>query len=220
MSQPPPTQTPRVRKATRRMGARELMRIQWVVVTLICVLLFFAFRPYFTGLIERRDFITCQDNVRKISRGITTYASDYDGTLPLAANWMDKSLGFMKATSGTGFKDDDVFRCPHDKSGAPSSYAYNTILEGLSPSLSIQSSDPKLEARRKAAGRIERAPLIIEKHGSPRNASLLLNNWEDVKAQLQLPHKLPDPTGNVLLGNGSVVSRTAESLENAQGKRF
>src|ERR1051325_5605052 len=115
---------PQIRKATWRWGAREQMWANRIAVFVIILLLAFALRPFFLGLIERRDFVTCQTNVQRIARGLGMYANDYDSTLPIASSWMDAASGNMAAASGTGFKVEDLFHCPRDKSGAASSYAY------------------------------------------------------------------------------------------------
>ncbi len=200
------------------MGARERMRIQSVVIGLICILLFFAFRPYFIQLVERRDFQTCQSNLLSISRALTTYSSDYDGTLPNASGWTDAAMGYMTARSNTGFGKEDIFHCPRDKSGAPSSYVYNDLLEGLS--MEVRSNKPADEARRKEIGRIERAALVAEKHGSPMNAHMTLKDWDAVAAEITTVHDIGGPTGSLVYGNGTPGSRNREQLENLKGKKF
>jgi len=206
------------RKATWRMGVRERMRIQAVVIGLICILLFFAFRPYFIMLVQRRDFQTCQSNVLAIARAITTYSSDYDGTLPTGAGWMDAALGNMTARSNTGFRKEDYFHCPLDKAGSPSSYAYNDLLAGLSPD--IRSNHPEDESRRKAIGHMDRAVLILEKHGSAMNAHQTFSDWDAVAAAMTTVHDVGGPTGSLVYGNGSPGSKNREQLENLQGRKF
>ena len=215
---------PQPRKATWRMGVRERMRLQWVVVAFICVLLYFVvFRPAYIYIVERRDFQTCQSNVRQIAQAIAIYRGDYDDTLPLASNWMDSVQGFTTATSGTGRTVEDIFRCPLDKSGAPSSYAYNDLLSGLSPT--VHATDREAEERRTLIGRMDRAPLVIEKPGTPRNGHVTLRNWDDVIANLMRPHLVPTPTGSLILvgpPNGGCVptDRNDEQLADLKGKRF
>jgi hypothetical protein len=206
------------KKATWRMGARERMRIQSIVIGLICVLLFFAFRPYFIQLVERRDFQTCQSNLLSISRALTTYSADYDGTLPNSSGWMVAALGNMTARSNTGFEKDDLFHCPRDKSGSKSSYAYNELLEGLS--LEVRSNKPEDEARRKEIGRLDRSVLVIEKHGSQMNAHMKLKDWDAVAEAMTRVHDVGGPTGSLIMGNGTPSSKNAEQLENLKGKRF
>lgn len=214
MSSPPP------RRATRRLDARQLYFIQRGAIILICIIFYFVvFRPAYTYVVSHRDFTTCQDNLRKVSRGIATYASDFDDTLPLGQNWMDATAGFTGTRSGTGQTTSEIFHCPLDTSGAPTSYAYNDLLSGLVRQNPVRQS-AEAEARRERAGRIEHAPLIIEKHGGARNAHLMLNNWDDVIANLSRPHEVPLPTGSIMFGDGNVVSRSTEQLDDLRGKRF
>src|SRR2546430_25103 len=162
-----PLSQQQVRKATWRWGAREQMWANRIAVVIIIILLAFALRPSFIGLIQRRDFVTCQTNVQRIARGLGLYATDFDNTLPIASSWMDTASGYMAAASGTGFKAEDLFRCPRDKSGAPSSYAYNELLDGLP--LEAGSPGQNVRERMNAIGHVDRAPLVIEKYGGPRN---------------------------------------------------
>lgn len=212
------TESSQPKKATWRMGVRERMRIQAVVIGLICILLFFAFRPYFIQLVDRRDFQTCQSNVLAIARAITTYSSDYDGTLPNGSNWMEAALGNMTARSNTGFGKEDFFHCPRDKSGSPSSYVYNDLLECLSPE--VRSNRLQDEARRKEIGRLDRAVMVLEKHGSPMNAHQTFKNWGAVAAAMTTIHEVSGPTGSLVFGSGSPGSKNREQLDNLQGKRF
>jgi hypothetical protein len=200
------------------MGVRERMRIQAVVIGLICILLFFAFRPYFVQLVERRDFQTCQSNVLAIARAITTYSSDYDGTLPNGSGWMEAALGNMTARSNTGFKKEDFFHCPLDKSGSPSSYVYNDLLEGISPD--VRSNKAQDEERRKAIGHLDRAVLVLEKHGSAMNAHVTLRDWDAVAEAMSTPHDVGGPTGSLVYGSGSPGSKNREQLENLRGRKY
>src|SRR5437763_14767619 len=112
------------RKATKRMGPRERARLQWTVVAIVCLLLFFiVFKPWYDTLRNTRDFQTCQTNVLKISRAISTYIKDWDDTLPPAHAWMSSAGGFMSSTSGTGFDVRNYFICQLDTSGNPSRHA-------------------------------------------------------------------------------------------------
>lgn len=207
------------RRATWRMGARERLRLQGVFVVLICILLFFVvFRPWIRGVIDRRDLQTCQTNVLKIARAITTYSQDYDGTLPNGESWTVAARGSMAATSGTGFRIETYFHCPLDKSGQPASYAYNDLFSGLS--LEVRSGDSEHEARRRQIGRLDRAPLVIEKFGQPLDAHLPLPDWDAVLREMTRLHPVPQPTGHLITGRGAVVQRNEEQLSSFRGKRF
>lgn len=209
---------PQTRRATWRLGARERVRLQTLVIGVIVLLLILVFRPIVLLMIQIRDLQTCQTNVHKISRAITQYREDWDDVLPLAETWMHTAGAFVVGTSGTGFSAEKHFHCPRDKSGSPSSYAYNDLLSGLSLSIRAQSAEEE-EIRRKLH-RPDRAALVIEKHGSPRNAHLPLANWDDVRAAMTLPHFTPEQKGSIISGNGEVSTKSQEQLLNLQGRRF
>jgi hypothetical protein len=209
---------PQVRKATWRLGARELKRLQSAIIAIICILLFIALRPYYLSIIEIRNFSTCQNNMMKLSRAISTYAADWDDAFPIATTWMDAVRGNLAATSGTGFAADTHLRCPLDKTGAPSSYAFNSLMSGINPG--FQQTEPEIVERRKQLGRLDRAPLVIERHASPMNAALPIEDWDSLALVFTRPHRIPAPTGLIIRGSKAVSSLNEEQLSSLAGKRF
>jgi hypothetical protein len=200
------------------MGARERTRIQWVVVAAICLLLFAALRPYFIHIVEVRDFQTCQTSIRKMSLAIKTYMADFDDTLPVSSNWTEAVLGSMTPTSGTGFKLTEYLHCPRDKSGGKSSYAFNSLLSGISPG--VKSDSAEAENRRAAIMRFDRVPLVFERHNSPMNASYSITSYDAFKANLTRPHELPARTGSLINGALQATSMTDEQLAELTGRSF
>jgi type II secretory pathway pseudopilin PulG len=212
MDQPP------ARRATLRLGARELHRMQTSVIVLILVLLALALRPWFLNTIQTRDFQVCQSNMRSISQALQNYAIDWDGAYPPAENWMDDAKAFLRGASGDPRAIDAAFHCPRDKTGSASSYAYNTLFSGLSPTL--RSEDPKLLAQAARLGRLERAVLVIEKHGARPNGHVELPDWNAVARELTRPHQLKSPTGSLIRGSGGVGSKSDLDLQELVDKRF
>jgi hypothetical protein len=207
------------RKATWRMGARQRERLQWIVVGIICVLLVFAFRPTYIHIVETRDFQTCQSNILQISRGISLYSDDADGALPVGSSWADSVQGYLAARSGTGFKVQDIFHCPKDKSGKPSSYAWNKLLNGYATT--HKNMSPEAEDKLKLTrARPERIPLVIEKHGSEQNASVEISDWNELKKELTRPHHVPEPTGSYILGGQKPTYVGEEKLAIRAGDKF
>ena len=208
------------KKATLRLGTRERARMQAVLVVIICSMLWVVvFRPWIAGMVENREFQNCQTNAHKIARALTMYQGDWDDAFPLGANWTTSILGNMAATSNTGFDLEKYLKCPLDKSSAQSSYLYNDVLAGINPNLQYI-SDPDKEARRLKVPNLARFPLIIEKHGGALNANATLNTWDDVIAQMTLPHLLPEPTGILISGTGNPLRRTDKRIKAQAGKRF
>lgn len=206
-------------KATLRLGARERSRLQAGLVVVICAMLFVAMRPVIGNLVTVREFQNCQTNVRTIAQALQLYSQEWDDSLPPSATWTDAALGYMAPRSGTGFKADDYLRCPTDGTDAPCSYAYNSLVEGLSIT-SRRTTGPEVERRRRL-GRLDRAPMIIEKHGSRLNAALPLPDWQAVRDSLVLPHALANgATGSIIYSSGRPWYRSADELRELAGRKF
>jgi hypothetical protein len=204
---------PQRRRATLRLGTRERVRLQTAVIIIIIGLLAVALRPLFVRLIEVRDFQTCQTNVRKMAQALGVYAQEWDDTYPLADVWLDAVRGRMAAVN-----PDRYLKCPKDQSSSPSSYVYNELMAGLS--LSVRKDDPEIVERRKQLRRLDRAVLVMEKHNAPDNGHMPLPDWDAVRANMGLPHNMPEPAGSIIFGNGRAWFRDKEQLEGLAGRRF
>jgi hypothetical protein len=212
---------PTIYKTSWRMNARDRARLQWLVVAIIAILFFFiVLKPWITSLEGRRNFQSCQTNMLKMARAVNTYANDWDGAFPPAETWMANLAGQMTATSGTGFDVLYYFHCPEDHSGSKFSYAYNDLMSGLLPTVKPREGDVAEKKRREALGRVNRAPLIIERHRSNENAHVRLETWNDVKREMTLPHVIPEPTGWMITGTPEAISISDEKLRDLLGKRF
>lgn len=209
---------PTKRRATWRLGNRERSRAQLVVVVLICGMLGMVLYPPLTDFVQRRDFQVCQSNALHIARAIKTYTQDWDDTLPLAASWTDAAASHMVATSGTGKDYRAYLHCPLDESKAECSYVFNAALEGIS--MTVRAANAEARAHRARIGRLEKSPLIIERHGTARNQSVDMTDWDAITKTLQRPHLVPTQTGTLILGNLNPASRTREQLELVAGKSF
>jgi len=189
------------------MGARERWRLQALTIAIICILLFFAMRPYFLNIVEVRDLQNCETNMRKISRGISLYMKDWDGAYPPGPYWMNCIERYMDVTSNTGFKLSDYFHCPH-----------NDILAGIVPGEVAR--DPEKEAVRLKLRNARNFPLVIEKHGSVENAHVTMWDWDSLSRALTMSHKTPALTGVIVTGSGSVERKSADQLKELTGRKF
>jgi hypothetical protein len=210
-------------KATRRIGLREARNLQRAVVAVVILLLFLALQPYYINLINIRNFQTCQSNVQKIAKGISIYRQDFDDTLPLAANWTDLIRPNIAETSNSGMKVEAYMKCPLDTTGGNCSYVFNKQVEGLS--LTTEPREPEVLARRNSVGRLERTPILLEKHGSNQNAVVEIKNWAELKSAVSLPHIMPSPngprpTGVIATVGGGATTVTTELMESKQNKKF
>ena len=77
--------------------------------------------PVFARAREAARTSTCMANARQVANAMQMYATDYDGRLPIGANWCDAVRPKVKSA--------ELFECPSlpdQKSG----YGYNAILSG------------------------------------------------------------------------------------------
>ncbi len=212
MDQPP------AKRATLRLGARELRRMQTGVVCLIIVLLGLALRPWFLNTIQVRDFQVCQSHLRSISQSLQNYSNDWDGAYPPGEHWMDHSMAYLHVTSADPKAIEGAYRCPRDRTGEGYSYVYNSLFSGMNPT--VRSEEPKLVAQGKRLGRVDRAVLIMEKHGGQRNAHMEIDDWNVVRHEMTRPHELKSATGSYIRGNGKVGSKNSDDLQEVTDKRF
>ena len=72
------------------------------------------------GALERYDEEVCAGNLEQLWMAVRSYAFDYDEHFPLATNWSEAILPYLRSES--------LLSCPAD--GEAGSYAYNIILSG------------------------------------------------------------------------------------------
>lgn len=192
--------------------------MQKIVIVIICFLLYLALKPVVMSMIQNRNFQICQNNVRKIAQGIKNYAGDWDDTLPNANDWQDAAESDITATTGTGFTVESYFHCPLDHTHDKCSYAYNSMLSGLS--MNVLPGDIEGQKRLAEIGRLGYAPMVIEKYGGGENQSVQLKNWDDVANNLTRMHKVPEPTGSMIMGDLKATYRNNDELIDLEGRRF
>ncbi len=210
-------QTPGKRRATWRLGARERARMQLVVIGTVVLTLVLFLRPGFLRLIENREFQVCQGNLLKIAQALRTYSDDWDGGYPPAEHWADHALANMRGITGDTRQRDRFFHCPKDGSTGIS-YIYNDLFGGLS--LTQTTEDKTVNENLERLGRPERAPIVVEVHGSPMNGHQPFANWDDVAAKLTRKHALDSPTGSFIRGNLMPSFKSEEELGGLAGRRF
>lgn len=66
----------------------------------------------------------CLSNVKQLALATIMYAADHDDRFPDANNWRKSISPYTKSA--------DIFRCPEDKSSAPTSYRMNALLSRVS----------------------------------------------------------------------------------------
>src|SRR5690349_13560594 len=85
------------RKATLRLGQRELSLLSLVIVLIVVAgLLYVGYRGFrvFKG---QRDVVIARDNMHALYSAMKFYASDNDGKMPPADQWSDAVAAYLSA---------------------------------------------------------------------------------------------------------------------------
>src|SRR5579871_2130485 len=89
------------RKATLRLGQRELNRITLIVIAIIAAALLYAGYRGMQGFKAHRDVMLARDHLLALHKAMQGYALDWDGHLPPADHWMDSVSGYLSAPPNT-----------------------------------------------------------------------------------------------------------------------
>ena len=200
------------RKATIRLGQRELSRISLAVILLISAGLIFAGYRLFLGFKSQRDITLARANLHTISVGLSAYAQDWNGKLPLAATWQQDIAGYVPNSGGRG-NVMSAFSAPGD--GADVGYVYNELAAGYN----LEPIDKEHDRQKNLP--LDQLILVTERTGAPLNSHVLIPAQGDAQGEaalykvLDFPHNASDPqkaTTVLLYANGSVVTRTKQDF--------
>ena len=201
------------RKATIRLGQRELSRISLTVILLISAGLLFAGYRLFLGFKSQRDITLARANLHTISVGLSAYAQDWNGKLPPAERWQETVAGFLPSSGGRNSGAGSVYSAPGD--GADVGYVYNELAAGYN----LEPTDKEHDRQKKLP--LDQLILVIERTGAPLNSHVLIPAQGDAQGEaalykvLDFPHNASDPqkaTTVLLYANGSVVTRTKQDF--------
>lgn len=201
------------RRATLRLGQRELSRITMAFGALILAGVLFGMYHVYLNFKSQRDIVIAKENLLALYKGMRHYADDWDDHLPAASKWTDDVAGYLSAPSDTPGGALAALHGPADDGTV--SYAYN-----------IQASRYNLAPVGTAENRnyVDPAtlPLLVERLNAPRNAVVDIPPQVSAQAQaaflkqLQFVHYASDPTHAstvVLFASGSIVVYTRKDLE-------
>ena len=200
------------RKATIRLGQRELSRISLAVVVAITAGLLFAGYRVFLGFKSQRDITLARANLHTIGVGLSAYAQDWNGKLPPADRWQETVAGFLPGSGGHGGVD-SLYSAPGD--GANVGYVYNELAAGYN----IEPIDKEHDRQKTLP--LDQLILVIERTGAPLNSHVLIPPQGDAQGEdalaklLDFPHFASDPqkaTTVLLYANGTVVTRTKQDF--------
>ncbi len=198
--------TPRPeRKATLKLGQRELSLISIGVVAFVVIgLLLGGYRTY-KNFKSQRDIVINQSNLHSLFTALQQYAQDYDGVLPPADRWLDAISGYIAVPQGTPGGVAGILQGPGDEGSV--GYVYNEEAAGYN-------LEPKAEKEDRQRGLPPKyLPLLIERPGAERNAHEKLGTTDTAEHEaafaksLQFPHYSADPDNAatvILLATGSI----------------
>ncbi len=153
------------KKATFRLGQRELGRISATVVVIISLALIFAGYRVFKNFKSQRDIVIAKENLHKIYTALNGYALDTNSHFPKADSWTDAAMGYLSAPPGTPGGKESYLHGPGD--GEDIGYVYND-----------QASEYDLDASsredKKKTFDPGEMPLLIEQVGAKPNAHMVI----------------------------------------------
>lgn len=178
------------RKATIRLGQRELSRITLVFALFIAVGASYGVYRMFLGFKAQRDIVISKDNLRSLYQAFKSYSQDFDGKLPPTANWTGWVSGYLPSTSRPGGRM-ALLHGPSDEGEI--GYVYNTLAAGYDyePQSSFLPQHQKTVAQQADPDHLI---LLIERPNAPINATAILpypdspEHQEELYKQLSFPH--------------------------------
>jgi hypothetical protein len=193
------------RKATLRLGQRELSLISLgVIIFSVVIVAFFGYRIYLNFKITR-DLIVAENNLRALYTAMRGYAQDWEGNLPAAEKWVDQTAGYLSAPPNSPGGPLAYLQGPADSGSV--GYVFNDLASGYN-----------VETNKSAKGEVinpARLVLLIERPGVSREE----NNHVSIPVQgnrpgeqallkeLAFPHNSDDTekaTAVVLYANGKI----------------
>jgi hypothetical protein len=193
------------RKATVRLGQRELSRITLVVVLLVLGVLAFGGWRVFKNFKAQRDIVIATTNLHALSNAMQAYSLDWDDRLPPAESWTDAVVGYLSAPPGTPGGKMSYLHGPGD--GETVGYVYNDLAAGYNLHPTYEKQDRQKEVD---PGRLV---LLIERPGAMENEHVhippqdSLQGEQALAKELSFPH-YADDTNNattvVLFADGTI----------------
>ncbi len=204
VSEPNPFPRPE-KKATLKLGQRELSLLSIGVVALVVLALLMGGYRAFRNFKSQRDIVLNQSNLHSLFTALQLYSADYEGKLPPADHWLDAIAGYISVPQGTPNGKEGLLQGPSD--GEPVNYVYNDDAEGYN----LEPKPAKEDRQRLIAPKY--LPILIERIGVARNTHEKMAvpgspSGDDAFAKsLQFPHYTNDPdnaTTVVLFANGNI----------------
>ena len=206
--------TPPQRKATFRLGQRQLSRLSLGVILFSIAVIFLLGYQIVQGFIVTRNIMVASTNLKQLYGAMGGYALDTNGDFPDAKVWRDQTVGYLSASPGTPGGKMSFLNGATD-SGAVG-YVYNTLASKYNPE--------RGETADKKAIPASKLVLLIERRGVSKDANETVEIPPQTSEQgiqalgkvLEFPHKADDKdaaTALVLFADGHIERKTRRDLQ-------
>ena len=194
------------KKATFRLGARELSLITKAVVVIFSIPLLFVGYGAYKNFKSRRDITIAKSNLQRIFQAFQLSAQDSRDRLPTADHWTETALGYLSAPPNTRGGKESYLSGPSD--GSDTAYVYNEIASDFSLEPTGKEEDSKIDP--------SKLVLLIERAGAKMNDHIKIPPQVDQASEqalykeLQFYHFSDDEQGAttvILFANGRIVER-------------
>ncbi len=192
------------RRATLRLGQRELGAISITVILVIVAALGLAGYRIFLGFKSTRDLVIADSNLHALYSAMQRYSEDWDDRLPSAPDWTDKVAGYLSAPPNTPGGAQSYLHGSGDSVAV--GYVYNDLAAGYN----LRPTGTNDRQRQIDPGQLV---LLIERPDAPRNAHVAIPPQGSAQGEQALYHELAFPhfaddtkeaTTVVLFANGSL----------------
>jgi hypothetical protein len=205
------------KKATLRLGQRELSRISLAVILVIVAALGFGVYRLFLNFKSQRDIVIAQSNLLALHKAFRGYAEDWDGKLPPAEHWTDAVTGYLSAARGVPGGREALLQGPADSGTV--GYVYNDQVAGYN----LERPDTQ------KYGNPSRLVVLIEKPGAQPNEHVSIPPQDSSQGEaalyklLSFPHYASDPdkaTTLILFADGHIERRQRRDFsQSSQGSQ-
>jgi hypothetical protein len=146
------------RRATLRLGQRELSRLTLLIVVAVLVPLGWGLFRVYKNFKSQRDVVIAHDNMVRLIKAFRGYAADWDGAMPKPDRWADSIGGYIQVPPDTPGGKLGALEGPGD--GIEQiRYVYNDLAAGYN-----------FEKPDKRYGDPSEIVLLFERPGAPLNA--------------------------------------------------
>lgn len=211
-----PQEMPR-RKATVRLGRREMAWISIsIIVAILLLFLYIVFRGFMSYKVSH-DLTIGRENLNSIYKAMGAYAEDYDRILPPAEEWYFVAQGYLSNTRRAGGKE-SLLRGPGD--GKTIRYVFNSLASGLN----LETGEPGANVKKMGYKTLNPSEvvLLIERPGGKEGETVFIPPINTRSARTKLYEELAFPHGVdegdkaktlILYANGSIRTWTRKDLQ-------